>query len=159
VTAALREACSEAGASFPYVTAAQVLNDLCGAQISSEHVRRLTNRVGSQEAVCQAAEAKAVVEPSATQVRKQQESEVRQRSKKRQEPPALLLVGLDGGWIKSREQERGFSCENSRESLIFMFHGAPWSRVTVAKNFKLIKKRCILQSNKGKTCKRCTRSL
>lgn len=60
-----------------------------------------------RRAVHQAAEAKAVVEPSATQVRKQRESELRRRTKKRQEPPALLLVGLDGGWIKSREQKRG----------------------------------------------------
>ncbi len=107
VTAALSEACSEAGASFPYVTAAQVVNDLCGAQISPEHVRRLTNRTGSQEAVRQAAEAKAIVEPSAAQVRKQRESELRRGVQKKQEPPAVLLVGLDGGWIKSREQKRG----------------------------------------------------
>lgn len=89
------------------MTAAQVLNDLGGAQISAEHVRRLTNRAGSQEAVRQAAEAKTIVAPSAAQVRKQRESEVRQQSKKRPEPPALLLVVLDGGWIKSREQKRG----------------------------------------------------
>lgn len=107
VTAALSKVCSEVGASFPYVTAAQVLNDLCGAQISPEHVRRLTNRTGSQEAVRQAAEAKAIIEPTAAQVRKQRESELRPRVKKKQEPPALLLVGLDGGWIKSREQKRG----------------------------------------------------
>lgn len=107
VTAALREACSEAGASFPYVTAAQVVNDLCGAQISPEHVRRLTNRTGSQEAVRQAAEAKAIVEPTAAQVRKQREAQVRQGAHQKLEPPALLLVGLDGGWIKSREQKGG----------------------------------------------------
>ncbi len=69
VTAALSKACSEAGASFPYVTAAQVGKDLCGAQISPEHVRRLTNRTGGQEAARQAAEGKAIVEPSAAQVR------------------------------------------------------------------------------------------
>lgn len=105
VTAALSEACSEAGASFPYGTAAQVLNHLCGAQISPEHVRRLTNRRGSQEALRQAAEAKAVVEPSAAQVRKQREIEGRRQGK--QKPPSMLLVGLAGGWIKSREQKRG----------------------------------------------------
>ena len=105
VTAALSEACSEAGASFPYVTAAQVLKHLCGAQISPEHVRRLTNRRGSQEAARQAAEAKAVIEPSAAQVRKEREAELRRQA--RQKRSALLLVGLDGGWIKSREQKRG----------------------------------------------------
>jgi hypothetical protein len=51
------------------------------------------------------AEAKAVVEPSAAQVRKQRETEWRGRTK--QKRSALLLVGLDGGWIKSREQKRG----------------------------------------------------
>ncbi len=107
VTAALSKACREAGASFPYVTAAQVVNDLCGAQMSPEHVRRLTNRIGSQEAARQAAEATAIVEPTAAQVRKQRESGSRRGAKKKQEPPALLLVGLDGGWIKSREQKRG----------------------------------------------------
>jgi hypothetical protein len=101
----MREACRKAGASFPSMTAAQVVNDVCGAQISAEHVRRLTNRVGSQEAVHQAAEAKEIVEPGAAQVRQQRESELRRRSKKRPEPPAMLLVGLDGGWMKSREQK------------------------------------------------------
>jgi len=32
---------------------------------------------------------------------------LRQGVRKKQEPPALLLVGLDGGWIRSREQKRG----------------------------------------------------
>lgn len=107
VTAALSAACSEAGASFPYVTAAQVVNDVCGAQMSPEHVRRLTNRAGSEEAARQATEAKAIVEPTAAQLRKQRESESWRGAKKKQEPPAVLLVGLDGGWIKSREQKRG----------------------------------------------------
>ncbi len=70
-------------------------------------MRRLTNRTGSQEAARQAAEAKAIVEPTAAQVRKQRESELRRGAKKKSQPPALLLVGLDGGWIKSREQKRG----------------------------------------------------
>src|SRR6266567_200621 len=42
VTAALSQACAEAGASWRYATAAQVLKGLCGAQISPEHLRRLT---------------------------------------------------------------------------------------------------------------------
>jgi hypothetical protein len=63
------------------VTAALMLKHLCGAQISPEHVHRLTTRRGSQEAARQVAEAKAVVEPSAAQVRKQRETEWRGRTK------------------------------------------------------------------------------
>lgn len=58
VTAALGQACAEAGASWPYATAAQVLKRLCGAQISPEHLRRLTNRAGSQEPLRQVEEAR-----------------------------------------------------------------------------------------------------
>lgn len=106
VTTALSEACIEAGASWPYATAAQVVRHLCGAQISPEQVRLLTNRAGSAEAQRQAAEAKALVEPTAAQVRKQRAAELRPHAKQ-QQPPELLLVGLDGGWIKSREHKRG----------------------------------------------------
>ncbi len=107
VTAALCEACSEAGASWPYVTAAQVLKRLCGAQISPEHLRRLTNRAGAQEALRQGEEAKALVEPTAAQVRKQREAGLRGRDRKQQQRPEVLLVGLDGGWVKSRKHKKG----------------------------------------------------
>lgn len=107
VTAALSEACAEAGASWPYATAAQTLKRLCGAQISPEHLRRLTNRAGSREALRQAEEAKALVEPTAAQVRKQREVELRGQPAKQQKRPELLWVGLDGGWVKSREHKKG----------------------------------------------------
>ncbi len=97
VTAALSEACTEAGASWPYATAAQVLKRLCGAQISLEHLRRLTNRAGSQEALRQVEEAKALVEPTAAQVRHQREAELRGRERKKQKRSEVLWVGLDGG--------------------------------------------------------------
>lgn len=54
-----------------YATAAQVVRRLCGAQISAEQVRRLTNRAGSLEDARQDTEAKSIVEPTTTQVRKQ----------------------------------------------------------------------------------------
>jgi hypothetical protein len=107
VTVALSQACAEAGASWPYATAAQVLKGLCGAQISPEHLRRLTNRAGSQEALRQVEEAKALVEPTAAQVRQQREAELRGRTRKKQKQPEELLVGLDGGWVKSREHKKG----------------------------------------------------
>lgn len=93
--------------AFPYATAAQVRKRLCGAQISPEHLRRLTNRAGSQEALQQVEEAKALVEPTAAQVRKQREVELRGRPRKKQKRPEMLWVGLDGGWIKSREHKKG----------------------------------------------------
>ena len=93
--------------AFPYTTAAQVLKGLCGAQISPEHLRRLTNRAGSQEALRQIEEAKALVEATAAQIRHQREAELRDRDRKKQKRPAVLLVGLDGGWVKSREQKKG----------------------------------------------------
>jgi hypothetical protein len=46
---------------------------MMGAQISPEQVRLLTNRARSEEAERQAAEAKALIEPTATQVCKQRE--------------------------------------------------------------------------------------
>ena len=106
VTAALSEACAEAGACWPYTTAAQVLKRLCGAQISPEHLRRLTNRAGSREALRQVKEAQALVEPTAVQMRKQRELELGGRSPKQQQPQ-ILWVGLDGGWVKSREHKKG----------------------------------------------------
>ncbi len=107
VTAALSEACAEAGASWPYATAAQTLQRLCGAQISPEHLRRLTNRAGSREALRQVEEAKALLEPTAAQVRKQREAEQRGQPAKQQQRPEMLWVGLDGGWVKSREHKKG----------------------------------------------------
>lgn len=107
VTAGLSEACAEAGASWPYATAAQTLQRLCGAQISAEHLRRLTNRAGSREALQQAEEAKILLEPTAAQVRRQREIEQAGSATKKQQRPQMLWVGLDGGWIKSGEHKKG----------------------------------------------------
>jgi hypothetical protein len=83
------------------------VNELCRAQINPEHVGRLTNRAGGEEAARQAVETRAIVEPTSTQVRKHCEGELRRGALKKPRPPALLQVGLDGGWTKSREQKRG----------------------------------------------------
>lgn len=40
VTPDLGTACALAGASWPYATAARVLHDLCGAQVSHEEIRQ-----------------------------------------------------------------------------------------------------------------------
>lgn len=104
VTSRLRAACVLAGSSWPYTTAALVLQGLCGAAISAEWVRQLTNAVGNQEARVQREAAQALVAPplalSATERQPQ-------RTAADTAPPEHLLVALDGGWIPSRDQSGG----------------------------------------------------
>lgn len=120
VTPALGEACALAGASWPYATAARVLCDLSGAQVSHEEVRRWTGRLGAQAADTQHAEAERLLTPSAEPIRRERDAQDRQDRQDRQAhrarvgaggagaaPPARLLVGLDGGWLPSREQRGG----------------------------------------------------
>jgi hypothetical protein len=78
---------------------------LCGAEISPEQVRRLTNAAGQAEAMARRAAAEAVAAPTAAQVRAQQAWAAPVR--RPEPPPARLLVGLDGGWVASREQAGG----------------------------------------------------
>lgn len=111
VTPGLGAACALAGASWPYATAARVLQDLCGAQVSHEEVRRWTVRQGTQEAQTQQTEAEALLAPTADQVRVARDAELRAQRLGRQDcpapPPERLTVGLDGGWLPSREQPGG----------------------------------------------------
>lgn len=111
VTPELGAACALAGASWPYATAARVLHDLCGAQVSHEEVRRWTVRQGAQAAQVQQAEAEALLAPTAERVHRERDAEARaQRRGERQTPlptPTRLTVGLDGGWLPSREQRGG----------------------------------------------------
>lgn len=106
VSARLRQACILAGTSWPYATATGVLRDLCGAIISPESVRRLTNAAGAVEAQEQLSLAERVLAPTGAEVRAQREAGLAG-------PltggggPDLLLVGLDGGWVPSREQKGG----------------------------------------------------
>lgn len=117
VTPELGAACALAGASWPYATAARVLHDLCGAQVSHEEVRRWTVREGTQVAQTQQAEAAALVAPTAEQVRAERDAQARAQREQRHAgagvcraatvAPARLTVGLDGGWLPSREQAGG----------------------------------------------------
>lgn len=101
VTPALAEVCALAGASWPYATAARVLHRLSGAQVSAEQVRHHTNQQGRQEAVAQQEEADRRLQPTAKQVRAERERCLPAAA------PAGLIVGLDGGWVPSREQAGG----------------------------------------------------
>lgn len=105
VTPALARAAVQAGAAWPYATAARELAWLCGAAISPEQVRQLTNQQGMQEASQQAQKASDLVEPTAALVRAERDQE--QLRSIPSTPPALLVIGWDGGWVPSREQKGG----------------------------------------------------
>lgn len=104
VSRRLRAACALAGSSWPYQTAATVLHGLCGAEISDEWVRHLTNAAGSQEARSQREAAQALVAPPLAISTAEREVHL---APPQPAAPEQLLVGLDGGWIPSREQAGG----------------------------------------------------
>jgi hypothetical protein len=91
----LQEAARLSGCSWPYRAASSLLKRLSGAQISAEEIRLLTNRGGQQRAMQQQEEAERTCSAPARQAPAAQQAE----------PP--LLVGLDGGWVCSREQRGG----------------------------------------------------
>jgi hypothetical protein len=95
VTAPLQEAALLAGCSWPYRAASATLKRLSGAQISAEEIRLLTNRHGKLRAVQQQAEAERACSSAAQET----------SSAEKAEQP--MLVGLDGGWVCSREQKGG----------------------------------------------------
>jgi len=109
VSGRLREAAVLAGISWPYETAASVLRQLCGARISHETVRQVTQAAGRDEASLQLSEAKRVVEPSLEEAKAAEERELEERLAAKGVPKGskLLLVGLDGGWIPSRDTPGG----------------------------------------------------
>ena len=84
-----------AGCSWPYRAAANLLKKLSGAQISAEEIRLLTNRQGQQRAAQQQEEAE------------QAEARPAQEKPSGQHAEQPMLVGLDGGWVCSREQRGG----------------------------------------------------
>jgi len=98
VSPALAEAASLAGASWPYRHAAQVLARLSGAQISAEEIRLLTNRRGRALAKQQEP---AHVDRVVTFPPQEEEG------KEGPVPADRLIIGLDGGWMPSREQRGG----------------------------------------------------
>ncbi len=95
ISVPLQEAAMLAGCSWPYRAASGLLKRLSGAQISAEEIRLLTNRGGQQRAEQQQAEAERACSSPATETPAAQQAE---------QP---LLVGLDGGWVCSREQRGG----------------------------------------------------
>jgi hypothetical protein len=107
VTARLREACVLAGSSWPYQTAAVVLRGLCGAEISGEWIRRVTTAAGQAEARAQAEAAARLVTPSAATVRAGRAAALTQPLAREAAAGGHLLVGLDGGWVPSRDQRGG----------------------------------------------------
>jgi hypothetical protein len=92
VSRPLQEAAWLAGCSWPYRAASAALKRLTGADISAEEIRLLLNRQGKLRAAQQQAEAQRVcAEPTQPPVAAEQ----------------VLLVGVDGGWVGSREQRGG----------------------------------------------------
>jgi hypothetical protein len=75
--------------------AANLLKRLSGAQISAEEIRLLTNRGGKRRASQQQQEAEqACASPPTSPPQAEQEAQP-------------MLVGMDGGWVCSREQRGG----------------------------------------------------
>jgi hypothetical protein len=91
----LQEAAILAGCSWPYRVASQLLRKLSGACISAEEIRLLTNQHGKRRAAHQQEEA---AQACACPLKENPAA-------RRGEPQ--LLVGLDGGWVCSRDQRGG----------------------------------------------------
>lgn len=95
ISVPLQEAAMLAGCSWPYRVACSTLKRLSGAHISVEEIRLLTNHHGKQRAAEQQKEAEhACAYPASVPA-----------SAQHTEQP--MLVGLDGGWVCSREQRGG----------------------------------------------------
>ena len=95
ISVPLQEAAILAGCSWPYRVASSTLKRLSGAHISVEEIRLLTNHHGKQRAVQQQTEAEQVCFSRAEEAPAAQNAE------------RPMLVGLDGGWVCSREQRGG----------------------------------------------------
>jgi hypothetical protein len=98
-TPALRELAALAGASWPYRAAARVLGRLRGCPASPEAVRQATGRAGAAVAAQHAAEAAAACRPPAGAP-----------DTARPRPPRLV-VELDGGWVRSRDNAEGMEAK------------------------------------------------
>lgn len=98
VSPALTEAACLAGCSWPYRQAAQVLARLCGAQISAEEMRLLTNGCGRELARCQEQAASAAMLRAVPPTDHATEAAAK---------TDRTIIGMDGGWVPSREQRGG----------------------------------------------------
>ncbi len=100
LTRRLREECAETGSSAPsYKAAARRIHRACGARVDAETVRKYTHLAGTQQAERMVLEAQARHTPTA--------ESVSLKRKQPQQQPQLMVVGLDGGWIASRDQPGG----------------------------------------------------
>jgi hypothetical protein len=95
ISAPLQEAAMLAGCSWPYRVASSLLKKLSGAHISAEEIRVLTNRQGQQRAEQQQEEAEHACSSAAAAVPSVEPGQ------------SPMLVGLDGGWVCSRDQRGG----------------------------------------------------
>lgn len=86
-----------AAASWPFGTAARVINQLCGAEVSPEWVRQVAESEGKAQAEQTREVALSVIESRAG---------VEPLTESRQ-----LLVELDGCWVKSRDNPEGMECK------------------------------------------------
>jgi hypothetical protein len=106
ITPELRELASLVGSSWPYETAAGVLKRLSGVQLSDERLRQLTNEQGSLLAKQQQAHAQQILSDAISLPLIRREREQTELATQ-PEPQQWLQVGLDGGWVPSREQTGG----------------------------------------------------
>jgi hypothetical protein len=106
-TATLRHACILAGASRPYATAAAVPRDRCGATISREWPRQVTKAAGATAVAAAAAAAPALASPTGAAARSQRAAAPARPAAAGAPGPPLLMVGLDGGRVASRDQAGG----------------------------------------------------
>jgi len=113
VTADWRELAALVGSSWPYETAAGILHRLSGVPLSDERFRQLTNERGRERAGLQQAQADQLLEEAVNMIQVRAEREARQ-STARHKPSGWLQVGLDGGWVCSREQKGGHGRQNRR---------------------------------------------
>lgn len=106
VTPELRELAALVGSSWPYESAAGVLKRLSGVQLSDERLRQLTNQQGSALAKQQREQAQQVLKEAVSmeQIRAQR---AQRAPDAKPEQADWLQVGLDGGWVPSREQKGG----------------------------------------------------
>lgn len=106
ITPELRDLAALVGSSWPYETAAGVLKRLSGVQVSDERLRQITNEQGRAVAQAQREQAQQVFQAAVSmeQIRAQREQSV---PVSKQGPPDWLQVGLDGGWVPSRDQAGG----------------------------------------------------
>lgn len=104
VTPALARLCAEAAMTWPFAQAASVVQRPCGARVSTETVRQVSRTAGSAEAQAQQAAAQHTLTPTMARVRAERDQQVRGQ------PPAtptFVLVGMDGGWVPSRDTKDG----------------------------------------------------